>query len=93
MLARDLAGGDAAVPAKGSDPAAGRAYDCTDGQPNAFSDVPDSDPGCRHVYFLWSKGIVDGYVNGQYGPNDSVQRDQMSKFLANTYLLALYGAD
>ncbi|HWC66144.1 MAG TPA: S-layer homology domain-containing protein, partial [Thermoanaerobaculia bacterium] len=89
MLARDLAGGDSVVPAKAPDPGNGRAYDCTDGKPNAFADVPESDPGCKYVYALWSKGIVDGYQNGDYGPNDSVTRGQMAKFLTNSYALTL----
>ena len=93
MLARDLAGGDASVPSSGSNAGTGRSYDCTDGQANAFADVPDSDVGCRYVYYIWSQGIVDGYGDGDYGPDDPVQRDQMSKFLVNAYRLTLYGGD
>jgi glucose/arabinose dehydrogenase/PKD repeat protein len=89
VLARDLAGGDSAVPDKLADPGNGRGYDCTDGSANAFSDVPDSDAGCRYMYFIWSKNIIDGYGNGQYGPENSVLRGQMAKFLTNTYKLTL----
>ncbi|HET9793469.1 MAG TPA: PQQ-dependent sugar dehydrogenase [Thermoanaerobaculia bacterium] len=89
MLARDLAGGDSSVPAKLADPGNGRGYDCTDGGANAFTDVPDSDTGCRYIYFIWSKNIVDGYGNGLYGPGDAVTRGEMSKFLTNTYGLTL----
>ena len=91
MLARDLAGGDASVPSKAPDSGNGRAYDCTDGAANAFVDVPDSDAGCKYVYFLWSKNIVDGFGNGFYGPDDAVTREQMSKFLVNTYRLTISG--
>jgi hypothetical protein len=91
MLARDLAGGDGAVPSSAPDPGNGRAYDCTDGRPNAFSDVPDSDPGCKYVYFIWSKNVVDGYGDGTYGPETMVRRDQMAKYLVNAYDLKLYG--
>ncbi len=90
MLARDLAGGDSAVPASAPDSGNGRAYDCTDGQANAFSDVPDSDAGCRYIYFLWAKEVVDGFGNGLYGPDDPVARDQMAKYLTLTYNLTLY---
>ena len=90
MLARDLAGGDSSVPASSADAGTGRSYDCTDGKPNAFSDVPDTDSGCRYVYYIWSKGIVDGYGNGTYGPGDPVERDQMAKYLTYTYGLSLY---
>ena len=89
FLARDLSGGDSQVPAAATDPVTGRSYDCTDGRPNAFADVPDSDPRCRYVYLLWSKKIVAGYGNGEYGPNDDVERGQMSAYLVATYRLDL----
>ncbi len=91
MLARSLAGGDANVPAKAPDPGNGRAYDCTNGAANAFLDVPDSDVGCRYIYYLWSKNVVDGFGNGIFGPAGFVTREQMSKFLVNTYQLTISG--
>jgi hypothetical protein len=91
FLARDLAGGDGSVPSSAPDSGNGRAYNCTDGLPNAFSDVPDSEPRCRYIYFIWSKNIVDGFGNGIYAPNNSVLRDQMSKFLTNAYKLTISG--
>ncbi|HWC64983.1 MAG TPA: S-layer homology domain-containing protein, partial [Thermoanaerobaculia bacterium] len=87
ILARDLSGSDAAVPASLPDPGNGRAYDCTDGQPNAFPDVGDADPLCRYVYFIWSRGVIDGFGDGTYRPADTVLRDQMAKFLVNAYAL------
>jgi hypothetical protein len=89
MLARDLAGGDASVPAKGSNPKTGRSYDCSDGSANAFPDVPDGDSTCRHIYYIWSNGIIDGNTDGTYGPDDAVVRAQMAKFLTNAYALSL----
>jgi len=89
MLARDLAGGDASVPAKGSNPKTGRSYDCSDGSANAFPDVSDGDSTCRHIYYIWSNGIVDGNTDGTYGPDDAVVRAQMAKFLTNAYALSL----
>jgi len=89
FLARDLAGGDDAVPGSVPDPGNGRAYDCTDGAANAFPDVPDSDPDCKFVYYIWSKGIVDGFTDGTYGPAETVVRAQMAKFLTNAYGLTL----
>jgi hypothetical protein len=85
VLARDLAGSDAAVPAKLPDPGNGRGYDCTDNQANFFSDVPDASPVCKVVYYIWSQGIIDGYVNHTYGPAGSVTRDQLSKFLVRAF--------
>ncbi len=83
ILARDLAGGNDTVPSSANNAGNGRAYDCTDGQPNFFSDVVDSDPLCRFVYFIWSRGVVDGYADQTYRPSTSVSRDQMAKFLVN----------
>src|SRR5204862_3750659 len=60
ILARDLAGAEAAVPAKLPDSGNGRAYDCTDGLANHFADVDDASPVCKFVYYIWAKGIVDG---------------------------------
>jgi hypothetical protein len=91
FLARDLAGGDASVPPSAPDSGNGRSYDCTDGQPNAFSDVPDSDSRCKDIYFIWSKNIVDGFGNGTYGPSGIVVRSQMAKFLVNAYKLTISG--
>ena len=90
ILARGLAGGDGAVPATRPDSGNGRAYDCTDGQPNAFTDVPDSDPLCRFVHFIWSKNVIDGFPDGTYRPGLAVPRDQMAKFLANAYALTTF---
>jgi hypothetical protein len=89
ILARDIAGGDASVPAKAPDSGNGRAYDCTDNLANAFPDVPDSDPRCKYIYYIWSKKIVDGNLDGTYGPSGIVVRSQMAKFLVNTYKLSI----
>ncbi|HKB69783.1 MAG TPA: S-layer homology domain-containing protein [Thermoanaerobaculia bacterium] len=91
FIARDLAGGDASVPGSAPDPGNGRSYNCTDGQPNAFPDVSDSSPICKHVYYIWSKNIVDGFTNGNYGPAGIVVRSQMAKFLVNAYTLTISG--
>ena len=85
ILARGLAPGDDAVPAAFSDAATGRSYDCTDGQPNAFPDVSDASALCRYVYFIWANGVIDGFGDGTYRPDDPVARDQMAKFLVNAY--------
>ena len=88
ILARDLAGGEAAVPAKLADSGNGRAYDCTDGLANHFSDVDDANPVCKFVYYIWAKGIIDGFGDQTYRPSDTLVRDQMAKFLVNAYALA-----
>ena len=72
-----------------ADPGNGRGYDCTDGKVNVFTDVPDDSPFCRFVYYIWSRGIVEGFGDGTYRPDGSVPRDQMAKFLVNAYALTL----
>jgi hypothetical protein len=85
-------GGGGAVPLIYTDSATGRSYSCAAGSPNVhFSDVPISNPFCRHVHYLWAKGIVSGCSATQYCPAAPVARDAMAKFLANGFGLALYG--
>ena len=86
-------GGGNAVPLTyGPDPNTGRSYSCDTGSPNThFTDVPVSNAFCKHIHFLWAKGIVDGCSATQYCPTASVSRDAMAKFLANGFGLQLYG--
>ena len=85
--------GGAGVPlAYGPDPVTGLSYSCDAGSPNVhFTDVPATDAFCKHVHFLWAKGIVAGCAATLYCPSDPVTRDQMAKFLGNAFALQLYG--
>ena len=84
-------GGGAAVPLTFSDSGTGRSYSCDPASPNThFTDVPPSNPFCRHIHFLWAKGIVDGCSATQYCPAASVLRDAMAKFISNGFGLQLY---
>ncbi len=85
-------GGGAAVPnTYGPDPATGRSYSCAAGSPNLhFTDVFPSDLFCKHVHFLWAKGIIDGCGGTLYCPAAQVTRDAMAKFLSNSFVLPLY---
>jgi hypothetical protein len=70
----------------------GRSYSCNAASPNIhFTDVPASHPFCKHIHFLWAKGIVSGCSATQYCPGDPVNRDAMAKFIANGFALQLYG--
>ncbi|HEY7113741.1 MAG TPA: S-layer homology domain-containing protein, partial [Thermoanaerobaculia bacterium] len=86
-------GGAAAIPKTyGPDPVTGFSYSCDTGSPAIhFSDVPASDPFCKHIHYLWAKGVVDGCTATTYCPNDNVTRDAMAKFLVNGFRLQLYG--
>jgi hypothetical protein len=68
----------------------GFSYNCN-GTNIHFADVPASNVFCKHVHFLWAKGIVSGISPTQYGPGLPVTRDQMARFLSNAFNLQLYG--
>ena len=85
-------GGSAVPPVYGPDPVTGRSYSCDLSGPNThFTDVPPSDPFCKHVHFLWAKGIID-WVHGRPVLSDrAVTGETMAKFLVNAFQLKLYG--
>ena len=67
-------------------------YSCDTGSPNThFTDVPATDQFCKHVHFLWAKGVVTGCTGTTYCPDSDVARDEMAKFLGNAFSLVLYG--
>ena len=84
-------GGGAAVPLAYTDSATGRSYDCGPGSAPSdqyFADVPSADPYCKHVHFLWAKGIVSGCGDEppQYCTASGVDRGAMAKYLANAFV-------
>ena len=85
-------GGGAAIPnTYGPDPATGRSYSCAAGSPNLhFTDVFTTDLFCKHVHYLWARGIIDGCGGTLYCPAALVTRDAMAKFLSNSFALPLY---
>ena len=85
-------GGGAAVPITYSDAVTGLSYSCAAGSPNLhFTDVPVSSPFCKHIHYLWSRGMVSGCTATTYCPGQPVTRDAMAKFIANGFGLQLYG--
>jgi uncharacterized protein YkwD len=50
----------------------------------AFSDVPDNHPYATAVEFVRSKGIVKGYEDGTYRPNNTINRAEFTKILIET---------
>jgi hypothetical protein len=85
--------GGAGVPISyGPDPVTGFSYNCnTFGSNIHFTDVPASNSFCKHVHYLWARGIISGISPTQYGPSFNVTRDAMAKFLSNAFNLLLYG--
>ena len=85
-------GGNAVPAAYGPDPVTGRSYSCNAGSANLhFTDVGVLHPFCKHIHFLWAKGVVDGCSVTTYCPSAPVARDAMAKFIANGFGLQLYG--
>jgi hypothetical protein len=87
FISRAVLGGE--PPAVGSGP--GGSWDCTDGLPNHFTDVPDGVFYCRHVHWMWANGITGGCTATTYCPADPVNRAQMAVFLVRAFQLVLYG--
>jgi hypothetical protein len=83
--------GGPGVPQTYTDAGTGLAYSCNPSSPNLhFTDISVNDPFCKHVHFLWAKGIVSGCTANTYCPTQGVTRDQMARFLGNAFNLLLY---
>lgn len=54
-----------------------------------FSDVDDSHPNAKAIYFIRNEGIVQGYEDGTYGPNRLITREEFTKIVVET----LFGQD
>jgi len=87
FISRSKLGGD--PPAAGSGP--GGSWDCTDGNPNPFTDVPDGAFYCPHVHWMWANNITSGCTATTYCPGDPVNRAQTAVFLVRAFQLVLYG--
>ena len=92
VVAGGAAGSDAAVPASGTynDTGALRSYNCAGGGTSHFPDVATIDAHCRHVNYLWARGMIDGFGDGTFKPALNVTRGQMANFVTKGFGLALY---
>jgi hypothetical protein len=86
-------GGGPAVPETyGPDAVTNRSYSCSAVNPSLhFTDVPVTDPFCKHIHFLWARGFIDGCGADTYCGAADVTRDAMAKFIVNAFGLELYG--
>ena len=48
-----------------------------------YGDVSEEDWYAEAIRWATSEGVVDGYDNGNFGPNDKITREQMAKMLYN----------
>ena len=49
-----------------------------------FPDVPASHPYHNAIVDLATRGIINGYANGNFGPGDDVMRQQFAKMMVGT---------
>ena len=86
------AGGPAVPLTYGPDPVTGRSYSCDPASPSLnFTDLSIDNVFCKHVHYLWAKGVIAGCGTALYCPNGGVTRDQMAKFLVNAFKLTSAG--
>lgn len=85
------AGGDSAVPVSGTfnDSGSARSYNCASAGGSHFPDVAVGTPYCRHVNYLWARGVIDGRPDGTYQPAAALPRGWAAKFVVNAYKLTL----
>ena len=50
-----------------------------------FADVAQTDAACVAIVALADRGIIKGYGNGDFGPDDAVQRAQMAAFVVRAF--------
>ena len=82
------AGGSAVPMTYGPDPVTNLSYSCDSGSPDLhFDDVTADDAFCRHVHYLWARGLASGCSPTNYCPRDGVTRAEMARFLSETFRL------
>lgn len=60
-----------------------RMEDCPSVSAKAFDDVDQSQWYAAAVNWAATKGVVNGYGNGKFGPNDPITREQMASIIMN----------
>lgn len=51
----------------------------------AFTDVPGTHPNYEAISYVHVQGIVDGYPDGTYHPDDRINRAEFSKIITEAY--------
>ena len=87
MVARAMAGSDAAVPVSyGPDSSTRRSYSCDPGKPALhFKDAAASEIFGRHVHYLWAKGVLAGEKEDSFNPGGTMTRAEMADFLGKSF--------
>lgn len=50
-----------------------------------FKDVSTANGYCKSIAAMVEKGIIGGYHDGRYGPNDPIKRGQMASILVKAF--------
>ncbi len=58
-----------------------------------FPDVPVTDPQYSAIKDLAIRGVIDGYTDGNFGPNKLVTRQQFAKLIVKTLGLTVTGSE
>nr|WP_106783665.1 S-layer homology domain-containing protein [Lysinibacillus timonensis] len=52
-----------------------------------FPDVPTNHENYEAIAILYGKGVIGGYTNGNFGPNDSITRTQIATMITRAFNL------
>ncbi len=80
FIAKAIAGTGPLVPTAGF--VGGQSYNCINGGHSLFTDVPPTDPACKHIHYLARENVTLGCNTGLYCPTQSITRDAMAAFVA-----------
>jgi len=58
-----------------------------------FPDVPVSHPYYAAINGMFARGVIGGYTNGDFGPDDPVIRQQFAKMIVKTLGLTVTGTE
>ncbi len=58
---------------------------------NEFDDVDENHKNYESIKFLWDKNVIDGYPDGYFRPEVTVNRAEFTKMLINAMEVELYG--
>ena len=61
-----------------------KAFNYSENLSNAphFTDVPATHDFYTYIETAFNRGLIGGYGNGTFGPNDNIKRDQMAKIIS-----------
>ena len=61
-----------------------QAFDLTGAVSQRYHDVPSNHWAGKYISILTENGVIDGYPNGTFKPDQSITRAEFSKMLARS---------